>query len=288
MIISASRRTDIPAFYAEWFKNRIEQGYCEVVNPFNRSQVRRVSLLPQDVDIFIFWTRNAQPLLSFLKHLDKRGYVYAFLYTLTAYGNNLEPNMPDRQRQIDRLKALSEYTGSPVIWRYDPILLTSRFDINYHLDQFACLADKLTSCVQRVIISPIDLYAKTRKNLQGYSKNHIFEFDAEQNERLFSNMAKIAAENHLQIQSCASRIDLRPFGIPVGKCIDDDFINNTFAIRVNHQKDPGQRKACRCVKSVDIGRYNTCIHGCLYCYAVQSLKQAQNNYLRHDPTTPAL
>ncbi len=289
MIISASRRTDIPAFYSAWLKNRIEKGYCMVSNPFNPSQVRRVSLLAKDVDIFVFWTRNALPLLSLLKQLDKSGYRYYFLYTLTAYGENLEPHLPSQQKQIDRVKIVAEQIGSEkVIWRYDPILLSAKFNINFHIDHFAELAEDLTPWVYRVIVSPIDMYAKTRRNLHRNAAILPLDFGEQVNNELFPQLAKIAGDNHLEIQSCASRIDLSPFGIPAGKCIDDTYIEKLFSIGVSRQKDPGQRKTCRCVKSADIGRYNTCVHGCLYCYAVQTWKQAKTYFKNHNVVKPEM
>ncbi|MBD3385533.1 DUF1848 family protein [candidate division KSB1 bacterium] len=289
MIISASRRTDIPAFYSAWLKNRIEKGFCMVRNPFNPAQVRRVSLLAKDVDLFVFWTRNALPLLPFLKQLDRNGYHYYFLYTVTAYGEDLEPHLPSQQKQIDRVKILAEQIGSDkVIWRYDPILLSVKFNINFHTDHFAELAKNLKPWVYRVIVSPIDMYAKTRRNLQENAAILPVDFEERVNSGLFPQLAKIAGDNHLEIQSCASRIDTSSFGIPAGKCIDDSYIQQVFSIGVSRQKDRGQRKSCSCVKSTDIGRYNSCVHGCLYCYAVQTWKQAKTYFQNHNVAKPEM
>lgn len=292
MIISASRRTDIPAFYAEWFINRVKAGWCAVPNPFNPKQVRRVSLLPEDVDLAVFWTRNAAPLLQHLPYLDDLGIPYYFQYTLLDYPRTIEERMPPTARLLDTFKKLAETIGSEkVIWRYDPIIISSELTPEWHLDKFNALAGKLSGCTNRVVVSLVDYYKKTEKNMSGYDSEHHLHRTPEKDSsfaKFARSLAAIAKEHSLTMQSCAETVDLKPFGIPPGKCIDDGYIQDTFGLEVTHGKDSGQRDACRCVKSADIGIYDTCLHGCLYCYATKRHDTALRQYQSHDPHAPAL
>jgi hypothetical protein len=298
MIISASRRTDIPAFYACWFINRIRAGYCEVPNPFNRQQVSHVSLLPEDVDVIVFWTRNPRPLFPYLNELDGRGYRYYFQYTLLGYPPEIDAYNPALPASLATFRELAQRLGPErLIWRYDPIMLSEATPPAYHREAYTRLARALAGFTGRSVISLMDDYPKIRKRLQEMERQGArllpVSPDAERNlpgwvGNLLQDLAEIAGSNHMEIQSCAEEFDLLPYGICPGKCVDDEYIQRVFGPEVTHSKDPSQRKACGCVLSKDIGIYDTCLFGCRYCYATTSFERARVNYLRHDPEGPAL
>jgi hypothetical protein len=301
MIISASRRTDIPAFYARWFMNRIRAGFCEVPNPFNRQQVSRISLLPEDVDVIVFWTRNPRPLFPYLGELDERGYRYYFQYTLLGYPPPLDASGPPLQASLVTMQELAQRLGSQrVIWRYDPIVLSEVTPPAYHRAAYARLAQALEGAASRSVISFMDDYPKIRGRMQNLAHQgaRLLPVAADESEELgglpgwlgdlLADLAGIARSHQMVIQSCAEEIDLRPFGVRPGKCVDDGYIEQVFGLQVAHTKDPGQRKACGCVLSKDIGMYDSCLFGCSYCYATTSFDRARANYLRHDPDAPML
>ncbi len=291
MIVSVSRRKDIPAFYTEWFMRRIREQYCTVVNPFNRKQVSRVSLSPCDVDAFVFWTKNALPLLPWLKELDDRGYRYYFQYTINGYDQVFEPNVPPLEQRIETFLALAERIGAEkVIWRYDPIILSNRTDPSYHQEQFSYILERLHSVIPRVVISIVDDYRKASINFrrllaQGIKIKMVETSEQVQNLCLF--MSQQVQSWQIPIYSCAEILDLSSFGILPGKCIDANLLRNLFGIRMTETKDKSQRKECGCVKSKDIGFYDTCLHGCAYCYA-GTVESATRNRLRHEIDSPSL
>ena len=294
MIISASRRTDIPAFYAPWFMNRMRAGYCTVPNPFNRSQVSRISLRPKDVDVIVFWTRNPRPLLPALDELDDRGYRYYFQYTLLDNPRTLDPKSPPVDAAIATFQTLAERIGpARVIWRYDPIVLSSATGADFHLERYARIAAALRGYTTRSVISIMDRYRKVEKRLVALATQGITLADqpAEQAPgvaRLMTGLAGIAADNGMEIQSCAEELDLVGGGITPGKCIDDGYIRRVFGLQLDLKKDPNQRAACGCVASRDIGMYDTCLFGCQYCYATSSFARAAVNHAAHDPAGEAL
>ncbi len=291
MIISASRRTDISAFYIPWFMKRIREGYCTVPNPYNRKQVSLVSLAPSDCSVIVFWTRYAQPLLVHLPELDDRGYQYFFQYTLMANPRWLEPKRPVFTKAAETFLRLSDHVGPDrMIWRYDPIVLGSAMDTEYHLNTFYRIAELLKGATRKCVISIVDIYRRNQSRMRGCcddSKNQT-AFLHDDHARLFKGLAEIAREQGLGLNSCAGKIDLSPCGIPSGKCIDDKYIARVFGIKVSGRKDPSQRKACNCVVSRDIGSYDTCLFGCRYCYATSSFKLAAKNYAGHNPDSPSL
>ncbi len=293
MIISASRRTDIPAFYAKWFINRIRAGFCTVPNPFNRAQVTRISLLPEDVDVIVFWTRNPRPLIPYLEELDRRGYRYYFQFTLLSNRREIDPKSPPVDAAIRAFGDLSRLIGPErVIWRYDPIVFTSQTGVSFHLDAFQHIASALRGMTCRSVISIMDRYAKTRDRLsyaaeQGYPL--LGERESEDTIRqLIPALVEIAGQNGMEIVSCAEELDLRPYGVRPGKCVDDEYVRRVFGIEADSKKDPSQRKACGCVASKDIGMYDSCLFGCQYCYATQSFELARRHHREHNPESPSL
>ena len=292
MIISASRRTDIPAFYADWFYNRLKEGYCAVFNPFNRNRVRYVSLKPQDVDVIVFWTKHSKAFRPRLDLLDEKRIPYYFQYTLVDYNKEIETKVPGLDLLKEEFLRLSDRVGSDrIIWRYDPIIISQEYSAERHIDQFASIANELKGSTNRVVISIVDYYQKTLRNMKEYNEKR--QLDEHPEDRMvfgdfIQSLSEIANSNGFEIQSCSEHIEMDQFGVSHGKCIDDDYIAKVFDLDVIHKKDPGQRKECGCVKSVDIGVYDTCLHGCQYCYATKQHELAKKNYNTHDPKSPSL
>lgn len=284
MILSVSRRTDIPAFYSDWFYNRIREGYVCVRNPMNRRQVSKIRLSPDMIDCIAFWSKNPAPMLPRLGELAD--YMYYFQFTVTPYDRELEKGLPQKESVIETFRRLSDRIGPKrVIWRYDPILFSQSMDVSYHLHGFEAIAKRLASCTQTCVISFVDLYQKTRRNLR---ETTVREPSADEITRLASGMASIASSYGIRIQSCAERIDLEPMGIRHGRCIDRMLIEELQGARLNVARDRNQRPECGCVQSVDIGVYDTCSHGCLYCYANTDTKTVCRNRVLHDPSSPLL
>ena len=291
MIISASRRTDIPAFYSDWFMRRIQQQYCLCINPYNRRQVTRVSLRPEDVDALVFWTKNAGPLLPRLQELDDQGYRYYFHYTLNGYGEPFEPNLPELDRCIETFLLISERVGPErVIWRYDPVIFSSQTSVAYHQQRFGYILERLQTATRRIMISIVDEYRKAKlnfKRLQAQGLSIQTDYSAEQLAALCTFMSEQAGRMNISVYSCAESLNLKPFGILPGRCIDGELIHRLFGILIKAGKDRSQRKECGCLQSKDIGVYDTCLHGCAYCYA-GTLQSGLRNHLRHSLDSPQL
>ncbi len=294
MIISASRRTDIPAYYSQWFINRIHAGHCTVPNPFNRKQVSHISLRPEDVTIIVFWTRNPQPLIPYLKELDQLGYLYYFQYTVMNNPRLIDTMVPSLSTALKIFKKLSGLIGPErVIWRYDPVIISNVTDIEFHTSTYKNIAETLRNYTQRSVISLLDIYPKLKKRLQVLKDKGVGIVDCNNKsdkrfDELMYTFAGAAEQNNMEIVSCAEEPDLKKYNIHPGKCIDDNYIKRVFGTNVSHKKDPFQRKACGCVVSKDIGVYNTCLSGCQYCYATTSFEKAKALYENHDPDLTSL
>jgi hypothetical protein len=286
VIVSISRRTDVPAFYTPWLMNRVRAGWCEVVNPFNPNQVRTVSLRPDDVDVLVFWTRFSAPLQPHLQDLEARGFRIVFLYTLTGYSISIEPGLPTLDRLLPDFITLSDRIGPDrIAWRYDPVLLTSLMTPEWHRDHFAGLAKRLAGHTYRVITSRTDFYRKTRSRLAEVTDQTILEAERDESGELLTDLTRIALDHGMTLQTCA---ESGSWARQAGKCIDDRWLNTLWNLSLSSTADPGQRKACHCIKSVDIGAYNSCLFGCRYCYATSSPERAWQIYKAHDPTVPQL
>ena len=285
MIISASRRTDIPTYYSEWFMNRIQEGYVCVRNPMNIHQISQIALTPDVVDGIVFWTKNPLPMLPKLDSLKE--YMYYFQFTLNAYGKDIEANVPNKNDIIiPAFKELSQKIGAErVIWRYDPILLTSKYTIDYHVKYFEEIAKRLAGYTHKCIISFLDLYRNTKSNMK-----HLDILPLEEAEmlELALKLVDIARKYNLVVESCAERINLEQFGIAHGHCIDCNLLERLLGEKLDLGKDPNQREECGCMASIDIGMYNTCKNGCVYCYAYHSKNSVANNCEKHDPLSPLI
>ena len=291
MIISASRRTDISAFYSDWFMKRTQAGHCDVPNPFNPTQVTRVSLKPEDVDVIVFWTRNASPLLPRLIELDRRGYRYYFLYTVLGNPRPIDPRCPSLKDAVATFKALSERLGPErVIWRYDPMVFSNITSPEFHRKTYETIAKQLRGYTRCSIISFVTVYKKARQRLAGLAERGIelTTCEGEAFAELMRFMNSVARDYGMMLSSCAQERDLTAWGVLPGKCIDDGLIREVFGLEVVHTKDPSQRKACGCVVSKDIGMYDTCLYGCAYCYATNRFEKAEENYRRHVPDASSL
>ena len=288
MIISASRRTDIPAFYGEWLLRRFEEGFCEVPNPFNPRQISRISLLPEDLDALVLWTRYPRTLLQGLPTILERGIPVAALYTIVDYPRELEPALPPLRRRIDAFRRLTELLGvGAVVWRYDPILLSNRTPEQFHLDRFGAIATELRGLGDRVIVSLLQEYRSVARQLAEIPDFRV-DADAPRARQLVADLAELAQGAGFALQPCA---DPRLEGLPdlaSGGCIDERLLRAAGVAGKLPGEDPNQRGACRCLRSRDIGSYETCLFGCRYCYASHGIRRARENRRRHDPAAPQL
>lgn len=308
LIVSASRRTDIPAFYAPWFFDRLQKGYCAATNPFN-GRTSFVSL--EKARFVVFWSKNPKPLVPYLHLLDERQMGYYLHFTLNDYEREgLEPCVPPLVERVDTFRRLVDQVGvGRVIWRFDPLLLTDCVGVDDLLRKVGRVGDQLRGYTEKLVVSFADVatYARVRGNLRRGGVRHI-EFNHQQMHALARGLAELNGRWHLQIATCAEEVDLRePYGIAHNRCVDEALVARfgggdealmralgiarepgtlfdpeklTFAKKL---KDPGQRPCCGCMVSKDIGSYDTCPHGCLYCYANSSPDRAALNHGRHDP-----
>ena len=285
MIISASRRTDIPTYYSEWFFNRLREGYVLVRNPMNARQISRISLSPEAVDGIVFWPKNPVPMLSRLGELEP--YPYYFQFTLTAYGRDVEPNLPGKNGVlIPAFQELSRMAGRErVVWRYDPIFLSDRYTVEYHCRYFRVLAAKLGEYTEKCTVSFLDFYRSTARNMRSL---HIREMTAAQQREMMERFSEIAGEYGLYIDTCSEAISLEDLGVSHASCVDRERLERIGGYRLNVGRDRNQRKECGCAASVDIGAYDTCGNGCLYCYATDSPPRAAERVRAHRPDSPIL
>lgn len=284
MIISASRRTDIPAFYSEWFLNRIKAGFVDVRNPMNHRQISRIPLNTDVVDCIVFWSKNPLPLLSKLNQLS--GYKYYFQFTINPYDISIENNVSKKTSIISTFKKLSDLIGPDrVVWRYDPILMTEKIDTLYHLKYYEEIASRLENYTHRCVISFVDLYKKTASNTKAFG---VREPSCGEMRIIAQRIAQIAESNNITIQSCSEKIDLSDIRIMHGHCIDKSLIESIIGYPIDVKKDPNQRNECGCIQSIDIGAYNTCTHGCKYCYANFNDKMVTSQVQRHCPNSSLL
>ncbi len=280
MIISVSRRTDLPAFHAAWFAERLRAGYCLVPNPYNARQISRISLAPSDVDAFVFWTRHIEPLIPTLRTLQERQTPICVHYTLTGYPRALEPRTPPPEKALPTLRSVSALLPrGAVIWRYDPILLSTALPARFHIENFARLAAYLEGAVEQVAVSLITPYQKTQRalaKLAGYTDVAFLEQgNSPEIIDLLGTMATQARRHGITMQACAQPHDYRAIGISSAKCIDGELLTRLYGGLWPTRKDPGQRPLCSCIPSRDIGVANTCLFGCTYCYATRSLKLSE-------------
>ena len=290
MILSVSRRTDIPAFYSSWFMERLKAGYVLVRNPYNYHQLSQIPLSPENVDCIVFWTKYSAPLHIYLDNIKNMGYNFYFHYTITPYSNDIEVNMKNKKDVVMSFQELSSIIGSEkVILRYDPVLLKSKYTLEYHIKAFNILCSKLKGYTNKVIISFIDDY----KTLE-YANFKYEKISKNEMENIAEHFSKIAYDNNMVIETCAEEIDLSKYNIHHTKCIDYDLIEKIIQKPLKKYNSKGNmlydktRENCQCLKCIDIGEYSTCPHNCLYCYANTSHKLVMKNHKLHNKYSPLL
>ena len=276
MIVSASRRTDIPAFYSDWFFRRVREGYVLTRNPFRPDQVRRVDF--SDCDCAVFWTKNPAPMLPRLGELP---FPFYFQFTLTPYDRTLEPGLPDKGALVETFRALSRAVGpARVVWRYDPIVINERYPAAFHKTAFLRLCEALSGAAERVVISFLDLYPRLSSPL-------LRAAEPSEVQELAEYIGRTAPAYGFAPSACCESGNLSAFGIAPAHCIDAALIRRLCG-DVPLAADRAQRPGCGCAAAVDIGVYNTCLHGCVYCYANHGAASVRRNAARHRPDSPFL
>lgn len=276
MIISASRRTDIPAYYSDWFFRRLSEGYVCTRNPMNPANTKRLSLLPRDVDGIVFWSKDPAPMLPRLAGLNR--YRYYFQFTLTPYGPDIEPGVPGKSIVLETFKRLADAIGAErALWRYDPILINPDYPIERHMELFANLAAALDGYTRRCTVSFADMYKNTAANM---GKLRLRELRPEEKNALAGELARIAAGHGMELLACSEE-GLEAEGVGRARCVDAGLFNALWGLELPIRKDRNQRAACGCAPSADIGAYNTCPGGCLYCYANYNPGAIEKNKRRH-------
>lgn len=261
-IISASYKDDTPAFFSEEFFENVRKGFTTVTTRYG---TRTVSLLPEDVHCFVFWTKNCSD--HFLENMQTLRSPFYIQWTITGYDSDLEPQVPDKEEVISRFIRASNILGSSrVIWRYDPILINDKYTVEYHIRRFEEMAAKLNEYTRRCVISFFDEYGKIRKEIESRLMR---KPTTEEVHRLAEGIGKAARKYGLKVQTCAERgYDLSEYGILEGPCIDADFIEAEFGISLEpHIKKTDSFRPCNCAMNTDIGGYHRCKHDCKYCYA---------------------
>lgn len=282
MIVSASRRTDIPCHYSEWFINRLKAGFVITRNPRNNAQISRLSLNPELVDCLVFWTKDAKNILSHLKLIDEMGYKYYFQFTLTPYDRTIEQNLRNKLTIEDTFMELSKQIGKErVLWRYDPIVLNDSLTLDYHKLQFERLCQKLAPFTESVTISFVETYRKLKTLF-------IREITDEEIAELAGFIGETAKACGLTPKACCEKTDLTPYGIQKASCIDKAMLEKVCGCSLNISPDKNQRDGCGCMESIDIGAYNTCPNGCVYCYANDSPGTTLRRYNSHNPDSEML
>ena len=278
MIINTGMRTDIPAFYSKWLLNRIKEGYVYVRNPYYRHQVTKYRLDPNIVDCLAFCTKNPKPLINHLKELDK--YKQFWFITITPYGKDIEPNVPDKKQVIRDFKTLSQHLGQKrVAIRYDPIFINEKFDVKMHIKCFTKLLKELKGYTEDCTISFIDMYEKVKRNapnLRSPTKEEQIE--------IAKAFSKIGKENNITIHACCEKDYLKDYGLDITGCMSKEIIEKAIENKLQTPKNNSKRIECNCLMGNDIGAYNTCMHLCKYCYANANKNLVKENVKKHKIT----
>ncbi len=289
MIISASYKTDIPAFYGDWFMNRLKAGYCRMVNPYGR-QVLTVPLDRQTVDGFVFWTRNLGPFLDHLHQVKQLGYAFVVHETVTGYPRALDYATIDPVRGVGHLRATAGAFGARApVWRYDPIVITSLTPPAWHRATFARLAASLAGHVDEVVVSFAHVYRKTARNMAAAARAFRFDWrdpDADEKRALLADLAARAADAGMALTLCGQP-ELLVDGVTEARCIDAERLGDVAGAAIAAVRKP-HRERCGCWASRDIGEYDTCPHGCVYCYAVRNRTLAKRRHQGHSPDSEFL
>lgn len=283
MIINTGCRTDIPAFYSKWLINRIREGYVLVRNPYNPNQVTRYNLSPDVVDCLAFCTKNPEPMLKYLDEIDK--YKQYWFVTITPYGKDIEPNVPNKEKVIESFKKLSKHIGvNSIGWRYDPIFIGNNFDVNKHIYYFEKIAKELKNYTHNCTISFLDLYEKVKRNAPEIKPpNH------EEQIQIAKAFSKIGKENNMVVHSCCEKTYLSQYGLKCNGCMSKEIVEKAIGCNLNPPNSrKNLRESCNCLMGNDIGAYNTCGHLCKYCYANANKGFVIENMKKHNDNSPFL
>lgn len=283
MIINTGNRTDIPAYYSEWFYNRIKEGYVLTRNPYNPNQVMKYRLNPAVVDCLSFCTKNPAPMLSRLNEI--KDFHQFWQVTITPYGKEVEPDVPKKQLVMESFQHLSQMVGlSCISWRYDPIFITEHYTVGFHIEQFRQMAEKLSGYTDNCVISFIDLYAKTRRNFP-----EVREVSKADQITIAKEFVQLGNQYGITVRSCCEGDFLAEYGVDISGCMTKPVIERAVgkSLDLIKIKKPA-RDGCACLLGSDIGMYNTCGHGCLYCYANYDKETVERNRKLHNPDSPLL
>lgn len=282
MILNTGLRTDIPGFFSEWFYNRIDEGFVYVRNPYAKNHIYSYKLDPELIDCIIFTTKNPRPMFRNLEKIDKFNQYWHV--TITPYGKEIEPNVPPVDEVIDSFKFLSERLGKEkVTLRYDPIFISEKYSLEKHIDSFDYILDSLSDYTTEAIISFIDLYEKTKRNFPNAK-----EVTQDERLRIGEEFAKIGEKYNIKVKTCVEGTELERFGIDSSGCMTKEVIEKAINKNLNIPKQKARNGECYCLLNNDIGEYNTCDHGCLYCYANSNKRLVKRNLKLHDPKSPLL
>lgn len=283
MILNTGNRTDIPAYYSEWFYNRIKEGFVLARNPYYPSQVTKFSLDPEVVDVLVFCTKNPAPMLTRLSEIDH--FNQYWMVTITPYGQDVEPFVPSVEKVMESFKTLSRKVGIRAIsWRYDPIFISESYSCQWHIETFARMVENLAGYTDNCIISFIDLYEKTKRNFPG-----VRAVSKAEQEQLVKAFVEIGERFGIRIKTCAENPELAKLGADVSGCLTEQVLERALGCSMEVPKTAiGARAECACLLGNDIGMYNTCGHGCKYCYANYDMEIVRENMKRHNPKSPLL
>lgn len=283
MILNTGGRTDAVQYYSKWLLNRFKEGFVYSRNPFYPNKVTRYELIPKKIDCVVFCSKNYAPILDRLNEITDKFNTY-FYYTITAYRKDIEPGVPDIQKSIETLFKLEEIVGfKRIAWRYDPVLLTEKYTIDYHLKTFNYMAEQLNGHIDRCIFSFVEMYKKLKHNMP-----EILLLTKEDREILAKGLGDIAGRYGIYLQTCAEVQNFEKYGIHKSGCMTLDILGMANDVKFRSLKHKGMRKNCNCIESRDIGAYDTCPNGCRYCYANSSPKKALENFKLHDENSPIL
>ena len=285
MILNTGSRTDIPAYYSDWFFNRIKERYVLVPNPYNSKMISRISLDPAVVDCIVFWSKNPAPMLEKLDKL--KDYNYYFQFTLNPYRPDIENHLPAISKRIDTFKRLSDRIGKEkVIWRYDPVLTNETYTPGFHKEKFAEIAYELKEHTEKCMLGFIDHYQHIRTAVSRFNIQPLLKADIEE---MAVSFKKTVDTCSIQLDTCTVKVDLTHLGIPGGLCIDNQLVERIAGYPISVRKDKNQRDICRCAESIDIGTYESCLNGCIYCYAIKgNYNTVKYNLNKHDKNSPML
>ena len=283
MILNTGARTDTVQYYTDWLLRRFEEGFVYTRNPVFPNTVTRYELSPDKIDAVLFCSKNYAPIMPRLHEITDKYRTY-FYYTITAYGKDVEPNVPSVDESIATLIELSKKVGKQrVAWRYDPVLITNKYTADVHKQTFEYMAARLAPYVDRCIFSFVEMYAKLQNNMP-----ELIPLTVGEKRALAEMLGKTAGKHGMRIQTCGLSGDYTEFGISRSGCSTLEILGRANNCEFRKLKHNGMRDGCNCIESRDVGAYDTCPNGCKYCYANKSAKQVKENIKKHDPFSPII